>query len=101
MAPTKAEYTSPITANLRAPLAFADVFLINTQDDIVYTTIKENDLATNLINGGQTHSDLGEAYRKTDTQPDVDPVVFPISPVTIPATTNPPALSPGPISPPQ
>src|SRR6056297_542124 len=41
---------------------YYDVFLINTNGDIVYTQAKEKDLGQNLVNGQLSSSNLAEAY---------------------------------------
>ncbi|MGB5792608.1 sensor histidine kinase [Poseidonibacter sp.] len=43
---------------------FYDIFLINTQGDIVYSVFKELDFATNLNSGVYSDSSLANAYKK-------------------------------------
>jgi len=42
---------------------YYDVFLINTEGDIVYTEAKENDLGQSLSSGQLSNSNLAEAYK--------------------------------------
>ena len=42
---------------------YYDIFLVNTEGDIVYTVFKELDFATNLMSGEFAESGLAEAFR--------------------------------------
>ncbi|MCP1200494.1 methyl-accepting chemotaxis protein [Notoacmeibacter sp. MSK16QG-6] len=42
---------------------YYDIFLFNTEGDLVYTVFKETDYATNLIDGKWADSGLGRVYR--------------------------------------
>jgi len=44
---------------------FYDIFLINTQGDIIYSSYKELDLGTNLKNGVYKNSSLAKAYKNS------------------------------------
>ncbi len=50
--------------SIRGQLDYYDVFLIDTQGDIVYSVDKEADFATNLMSGPYAESGLGIAFRK-------------------------------------
>jgi methyl-accepting chemotaxis protein len=41
-----------------------DMFLFNANGDLVYTSFKEDDYATNLVTGRYKDSDLGRAFRE-------------------------------------
>ncbi len=43
---------------------YYDIFLINTDGDIVYSVYKEADFQTNLMNGEYADSGLGDAFRE-------------------------------------
>lgn len=43
---------------------YYDVFLFNTEGDLVYTVFKELDYATNFFNGEYANSGLGKVYQK-------------------------------------
>ena len=42
---------------------YYDVFLFNTEGDLIYSVFKEADYATNLVSGRWSSSDLGEAFK--------------------------------------
>lgn len=42
---------------------YYDVFLVNLDGDVVYTVFKENDFATNLLDGPWADSGLGQVFR--------------------------------------
>jgi methyl-accepting chemotaxis protein len=44
-----------------------DVFLFNLDGDIIYSTYKEKDFATNFLHGPYANTQLGEMYRKALT----------------------------------
>jgi methyl-accepting chemotaxis protein len=46
-----------------------DVFLFNTDGDLVYTSFKELDYATNLVRGKYRDTDLGGAFREARDNP--------------------------------
>ena len=58
------EFTSLISAGL-----FYDLFLIDTDGNIIYTVAKESDFATNLIDGKWSKSGLADAFKKAQTNP--------------------------------
>jgi len=47
-----------------SPYQFYDVFLFNTEGDLIYSVFKEADFATNFVDGPYDDSGLGEVYRK-------------------------------------
>lgn len=44
-------------------MGYYDLFLFDTEGNLVYSVFKENDFATNVVNGPWADSGLGEAYR--------------------------------------
>ena len=55
-----------------------DIFVVNSNGDIVYTVFKETDIGTNLVGGSFSHSGLGQAYQDASASgslaiSDVDP----------------------------
>lgn len=64
--------------NLQLEMAYYDVFLFDTQGNLVYSVFKENDFATNMTTGPWAESGLAQAYRgaleieATDTSVFVD-----------------------------
>jgi methyl-accepting chemotaxis protein len=46
-----------------------DVFLINEDGDVVYSVFKEDDFATNLVDGKWSKTDLAKAYREVANKP--------------------------------
>ncbi|MEZ5334300.1 MAG: methyl-accepting chemotaxis protein [Methanolobus sp.] len=57
-----AEY-SPLMEDLITEFGYYDLFLIDTEGNIVYTVAKEADLGTNLVNGQYSNSNLASAYK--------------------------------------
>uniref|UniRef100_UPI0025F11C78 methyl-accepting chemotaxis protein n=1 Tax=Phaeobacter sp. TaxID=1902409 RepID=UPI0025F11C78 len=53
----------PGFTSLMANKGYYDVFLINTEGDLVYSVFKEADYATNMIDGAYASSGLGEAFQ--------------------------------------
>ncbi len=51
---------------------YYDIFLFNTNGDLVYTVFKELDYATNLNSGQWKNSDLGNAFRAARDNPQID-----------------------------
>lgn len=51
---------------------FYDLFLINANGDIVYTVIRENDFATNLLTGRYKDSALATEFKKSQKQKGVN-----------------------------
>lgn len=62
------EYHVDFTAFIDAG-SFYDVFLINKQGDIVYSAKKENDFATNLIDGSWSQTGLADVFNKAVKKP--------------------------------
>ncbi|MED5548229.1 MAG: methyl-accepting chemotaxis protein [Pseudomonadota bacterium] len=48
---------------------YYDVFLFNTDGDLVYSVFKEADFATNLMRGPHRDTDLGHIYRQASALP--------------------------------
>lgn len=57
----------PYLSNLLESFLFYDVFLIDTQGNIVYSVFKEIDFATSLFDGPFSNSVLAETYKKALT----------------------------------
>ncbi len=55
---------------------FYDIFLLNDKGDLIYSVFKENDYATNLLNGQWKDSGLGKVYRDAMANPAIGTVVF-------------------------
>ena len=55
---------------------YYDIFLINTQGDVLYTVAKEDDYATNLIDGPYADSGLGRLFRSLAGEGVRDQVAF-------------------------
>lgn len=53
----------PAFDRLQDEMDYYDVFLFDTAGNLVYSVFKENDFATNMINGPWAASGLAEAYR--------------------------------------
>lgn len=49
---------------LQDAMAYYDVFLFDTEGNLVYSVFKENDYATNMLDGPWADSGLAEAYRQ-------------------------------------
>lgn len=49
---------------------YYDIFLFDTQGNLVYTVFKELDFATNMLNGEWAKTDLAEAFRASRTAAD-------------------------------
>ncbi|RQD77214.1 MAG: methyl-accepting chemotaxis protein, partial [Halanaerobium sp. MSAO_Bac5] len=70
---------------------YYDLFLINTEGDVVYTVAREDDLGTNLLEGPYSDSNLAQAFRegRSNTtlvdyqyyEPSDEPAIFVSSPV--------------------
>ena len=61
--------------NLLEKFGLYDIFLIDSNGTVVYTTFKEKDFATNLIKGPYKDTGLAKAYKKALSSPK-DTVVF-------------------------
>jgi len=55
----------PIFNNILKTFNLYDIFLIDLNGDIIYTTFKEKDFATNLIYGPYSDSGLAKVFKKT------------------------------------
>jgi methyl-accepting chemotaxis protein len=66
----------PSFENLRIEMDYYDVFLFDTEGNLVYSVFKENDFATNMITGPWSTSGLAEVFRiAVELGPD-DPAAF-------------------------
>ncbi len=61
---------------LQDEMGYYDVFLFDTEGNLVYSVFKENDFATNMITGPWSDSGLAEAYRRAAAQAPGAPSVF-------------------------
>lgn len=57
-------------------MGYYDIFLFDTEGNLVYTVFKERDYATNLVTGEWRDTDLGRAYRDAASRTASDPTVF-------------------------
>lgn len=57
-------------------MGYYDIFLFSTKGDLVYSVFKENDFATNMIDGPYADSGLAEAFKKAIKNSADDPSVF-------------------------
>lgn len=55
---------------------YYDIFIINTQGDVLYTVTKEDDYATNLVDGPYADSGLGRLFRNLAGEGTRDQVAF-------------------------
>lgn len=55
---------------------YYDIFLVDTQGNVVYTAYKELDFATNLLNGQWKETELAKAYTRVMAQKDAEQVSF-------------------------
>jgi len=55
----------PVYNNLLNTFNLYDIFMIDLQGNIVYSTFKEKDFATNLISGPYSQSGLAKVFKKT------------------------------------
>ncbi|MEQ8747547.1 methyl-accepting chemotaxis protein [Pyruvatibacter sp.] len=61
-------YFHPWFRKLQQTRGYYDVFLFNTNGDLVYSVFKENDYATNLMTGQWAASGLGDVFRGAKTK---------------------------------
>lgn len=61
---TSHAYYHPLFRDFLNKKGLYDIFLFDTQGNVVYTVFKELDFATNVLNGQWKDSDLGNVYRK-------------------------------------
>ncbi|WVX48508.1 hypothetical protein ROLI_015890 [Roseobacter fucihabitans] len=61
---------------LRQQMGYYDVFLFDTEGNLVYSVFKENDFATNILTGKWSESGLGEAFRGAINLTPDDPPAF-------------------------
>ena len=54
----------PVLHHYQAAFEYYDVFLFDTQGDLVYSVFKETDFATNLLNGPYADSNFGDVVGK-------------------------------------
>ena len=50
---------------------YYDIFVLNTEGELIYSVYKEPDYATNFVSGQYAQSGLGKAFRAAMAQPDV------------------------------
>lgn len=55
---------------------YYDIFLFDTKGNLVYSVFKENDYATNVMDGEWSATDLGNAFRAAAQNPSADKVAF-------------------------
>lgn len=65
---THAQFHPWYRSFLRAK-GFYDIFLFDTNGNLVYSVVKELDYATNFVNGAYADTGLGRAYRGSMAQP--------------------------------
>lgn len=66
----------PQFANLRKARSFHDVFLISPAGDLIYTSHKEKDFATNLVNGPWKNTPLAAIFRDISSSTGYDRITF-------------------------
>ncbi len=54
----------PILRSYLKSFEFYDIFIFDTDGNIVYSVFKETDFATNFLDGPYSHTNLGDAFRK-------------------------------------
>ncbi|KXF80231.1 diguanylate cyclase domain-containing protein [Enterovibrio coralii] len=59
----------PFFRSLAAEHGYFDIFLVNTQGDVVYSVKKEEDFATNLLNGRWRDTHLARAFSIVNKNP--------------------------------
>lgn len=68
----KNPYFEKFFQNIIKQNRFYDLFLINTKGDIVYSAIKETDLATNLNTGRYANTNLAKVYKSSTAFLDIE-----------------------------
>lgn len=53
----------PIFSTLKDTMGYYDIFLFDTAGNLTYSVFKENDFATNMMDGEWSDSGLGQVYR--------------------------------------
>ncbi|MEC4727306.1 sensor domain-containing diguanylate cyclase [Shewanella sp. D64] len=66
----------PAFTNLVSTREFHDLFLFNTQGELIYTVKKEEDFATNLITGRWNKTHLSELIQQINNQPHINKHLF-------------------------
>lgn len=66
----------PALDDLQNAMDYYDIFLFDTEGNLVYSVFKENDFATNMLSGEWKDSGLAEAYRLAMERGPDDPSVF-------------------------
>lgn len=56
----------PLFTTLKNTMDYYDIFLIDTAGNLVYSVFKENDYATNLMDGKWRNSGLADVFRKAN-----------------------------------
>lgn len=62
--------------NLQIEMGYYDIFLLDTKGNLVYSVFKENDFATNLMEGKWKDTGLGEVFRGAMELASDDPSKF-------------------------
>ncbi len=57
-------YYHPIFTKIQAERQYYDIFLFDTEGNLIYSVYKESDFATNILNGPWRNTDLSAIYRK-------------------------------------
>lgn len=55
---------------------YYDIFLFDTMGNLVYSVFKENDYATNVLDGKWSGTDLGKAFRAASENPSANTIAF-------------------------
>lgn len=66
----------PILDELQNEMEYYDLFLFDTEGNLVYSVFKENDFATNMITGDWRDTGLATAFREAIDNTAGDPTVF-------------------------
>lgn len=66
----------PTLDQLQNEMEYYDVFLFDTEGNLVYSVFKENDFATNMLSGEWRESGLADAFRQAIDNTLSDPTVF-------------------------
>jgi PAS domain S-box-containing protein len=72
--------TAPWLRNFLVQRDYYDIFLIDTNGDIVFSVFKELDFATNVLNGEWKDTDIGNAFREAIKKPSGEITFFDFKP---------------------
>ena len=70
------EHYHPYFDSLQDEMGYYDVFLFDTEGNLVYSVFKENDYATNMLSGPWKDSGLADAFRLAIELEQGDPSIF-------------------------